>query len=279
MAWQPLTLAGVAAFAHAPWRRLWLVQSIFAVICAASFLWFALLNCVPVIEQAINQLPDQGRLEHGVLKWQGDSPARLAETPFLALVVDLDHTGQFSQAADVLVELGRDDFRISSVFGRYRQRYGSWLSLDIGQDALQPRWLAWMPVFCMGLLAGCALVLLLAWPWLAVLYSPVVVCLAFLMNRDCGWSGARKLAGAALLPGTLFLSFALGLYAFRQIELVGFLVTFGLHLVLSWIYILLAPTLLPASQKSRSKKENPFGSREDPEAPSTAKTENPFSKR
>jgi hypothetical protein len=276
MAWQPLTLGGVAAFGHAPWCRLWLVQSIIATASAVCFLCFFLLHGLPVIDHAISQLPAQGRFEDGQLQWNGDSPVRLAEGSFLAIVVDLEHTGHFGQASDLLIELGRTNWFLRSLLGRVRVAYPPALSANIGQDNLQPWWNAWMPFFCLGLAAGWALILLLTWPVLALIYSPIVVLLASLMHRSCPWSSAQKLAGAALMPGALFLSFSLVLYAFRQLELVGFLVTFGLHLVLGWIYILLAPTLLPANLKSKKPNHNPFHPSTGGKPEDSKPSKNPF---
>ena len=52
-AWEPLTPHGVAAFARATLGRLLLVQSIIALLVAASVAWFLYDNCFLVINSAI----------------------------------------------------------------------------------------------------------------------------------------------------------------------------------------------------------------------------------
>src|SRR5205809_700644 len=92
-AWQPLTPRGVAAFARAPWWRLLLVQFLFAITVGAAAMWFLHTGWYPTIREAIRHLPDQSEIRAGRLAWTNASPQLLAEGHFLALSVDLNHTG------------------------------------------------------------------------------------------------------------------------------------------------------------------------------------------
>ncbi|HKI69289.1 MAG TPA: hypothetical protein VKA67_06860, partial [Verrucomicrobiae bacterium] len=61
-AWEPLSPRGVAAFAHADWGRLLLVQFIVAVLTATTITWFLISGCLPILQTAIRQLPAQGAI-------------------------------------------------------------------------------------------------------------------------------------------------------------------------------------------------------------------------
>ena len=90
---EPLTPRGVAAFARAPLGRLLLVQTVVAALATASILWLLYDGCFPTVTAAIEALPDTGEIRAGQLNWPDDSPVLLADKPFLAFVVDLDHGG------------------------------------------------------------------------------------------------------------------------------------------------------------------------------------------
>ena len=73
-AWEPLTPRGVATFAHARLAALLLVQFLVAVFAAVSVIWFLDDNVFPVIQTAIQNLPDAGEIRSAKLDWHGDSP-------------------------------------------------------------------------------------------------------------------------------------------------------------------------------------------------------------
>src|SRR5271167_4107016 len=106
-AWEPLTPCGVAAFAHASFSRLLLVQLIVSLVAAASVTWFLDDSVFPVVKTAIQNLPDAGEIRSAKLDWRGDSPKLLAEGRFLALDVDLEHSGKINSTADVQIEFGK----------------------------------------------------------------------------------------------------------------------------------------------------------------------------
>src|SRR5258708_5871260 len=91
VAWQPLTPRGVAAFVETSFGRVFLVELFFALLAAASVIWFLHDDWFPTVREAISNLPQRGEIRRGLLNWHEDSPTLLASSRFLSLVVDLEH--------------------------------------------------------------------------------------------------------------------------------------------------------------------------------------------
>jgi len=255
-AWEPLTPRGVAAFARASFERLFIVQSIFAVLAAASVVWLLSNGVFPVIDMAIGQLPDAGSIHGGQLDWRDDSPVLLAEGKILAISVDVEHGGSLRSPADFQFEFGRDTVRIFSLFGETELDYPAGYIIAANQPDARPAWGAWAPDI-LGLTAiGTFLGLLLVWALLATVYCLPVWLICLFSNRDLNFHASWKLAGAALMPGALLLSLALLLYDLGGFDLVQLCFAFGMHLVIGWLYLFISPMFLhravPAEQK------NPF---------------------
>jgi hypothetical protein len=244
-AWQPLTASGVAAFARAPLRRLLLVQLIVALLAAGTVVWF-LQNCwFPTIGEAIRALPAQGELRAGNLDWEGPSPSTLAEGRFLAIAVDLDHTGDARSTAPVQVEFGRADLKVYSLFGYSRAAYPHSGVLAFNRTMLWPWWGAWSPAI-LAIVAGSVVAgLMMVWACLATVYCLPVWLIGFFANRGCSLGGSWRLAGAALMPGALLMCAALFMYGGGALDLLRLAVTAGVHLVVGWIYLVIGPLCLP----------------------------------
>lgn len=255
-AWQPFTPRGVAAFGRASFGRVYLVQFLVALLAAGAIVWFLSTRWFPTVTQAISQLPWEGEIRAGQLAWTGDSPQKLAESPFLALIVDVDHRGDARSPAQLQVEFGRSDFDIISLFGIRQERYPRDWSVAFNQAELKPWWGAWQPpVLAMaagGVIAG----LMLVWSVLALPYGFCVWLLALFTERELSLAGAWRLAGAALLPGALALVGAIVLYGFGVIEIIGLLVAFGLHFLLGWVWLLLGALATP--KLTKASLGNPF---------------------
>src|SRR5580658_10063154 len=88
---EPFTPRGVAAFARVRLGWLFLAQAVIALVAAISLAYFLNDNFYSIIYQAIQNLPDTGKIYMGQLHWQGDSPKTLAEGRLLAIDVDLGH--------------------------------------------------------------------------------------------------------------------------------------------------------------------------------------------
>ena len=256
-AWQPLTVRGVAAFARASLGRLLIVQFIVALLAAGTVVWFLHKAWVPVISEAIRQLPPQGELRSGRLDWQGPTPSRLAEGRFLALIVDLDHFGEARSPAHVQVEFGRMDCMVFSLLGYVRGEYPHGQEVAFNRTELGPWWGAWAPAI-LAMAAGLVVVgLMVTWACLATVYFLPVWLVGFFANRDLSLRGSWRLAGAALMPGALFMCAVVVIYGCGALDLVRLAVAGVLHLVMAWVYLIIGPLCLPL-HPAAEMKSNPF---------------------
>ncbi len=255
-AWEPVTPRGVAAFARASFERLFVVQSVLALLATASVVWVLSDGIFPTIDRAIGQLPDTGEIHSGRLDWREDSPVLLAEGKILAFSVDLEHGGVLRSPADFQFELGRDSVRIFSLFGEAEVAYPPGYRIAVNQPDARPVWGAWAPDI-LGIAAiGTFFGLLLVWAALATIYFVPVWLVCLFTNRDLDFRASWKLAGAALMPGALLFSLALVFYEAGGFDLVQLCFAFGMHLVIGWIYLFVSPMFLNRVQPAEPK--NPF---------------------
>jgi hypothetical protein len=256
-AWEPLTPRGVAAFARARLGRLLAGQIIVALLGAASVVWFLHDSVFPVVKNAIQNLPAAGKISAGKLGWRGDAPILLAEGRFLALDVDLDHTGKINSTADVQIEFGRETIWSSALLGYTEIPYPPGETFSFNRTELEPLWGAWRAEILFLAAVATAVGLLASWWLLATIYFLPAWLMGFFTNRDLNFRASWKLSGAALLPGALLMAAAILLYDFGAVDLVQFGFIFGAHFVLGWIYLfvsLLFVPGIPAAQPSG----NPF---------------------
>jgi hypothetical protein len=258
-AWEPLTPRGVAAFAHATFSRLLLVQFIVALLAAFSVVWFLDNACFPTIRVAIQKLPGAGEISSGKLDWAGGSPQLLAEGNFLAFDVDPDHSGQINSTADLQIEFGRESVRVFSSlgYGHADFFYPPYRFAPFNRTELEPLWGAWAVEILFIAAAAAAAALLLSWWILAMFYFLPVWILGFFANRDLNFRAGWKLSGAALMPGALMMAAAIFLYGFGALNLVQFCFIFGAHFVLGWIYLFVSLLFLPRISETKAI-ENPF---------------------
>lgn len=257
-AWEPLTPRGVAAFSRAAAGRLLLAQFLFAALTAATVVWFLLTAWFPVVREAIRQLPPEGKISRAQLVWRGDTPVRLAGNRFLSLAVDVWHERGLSREAHLSVELARTDLRCHSLLGYLELPYPEDWVIAFDERELEPWWGAWQPWLLAIAAAGTAVFLLVCWLVLATLYAPAVWLLAFFANRHLGLIAGWKLAGAALMPGALFMTLTLAAYGFGVFDLVQLGMGFAFHLVIGWIYLAVSPALLPRDPAAVKMEKNPF---------------------
>jgi hypothetical protein len=143
VAWNPLTPKGVSTFALSSFARVLWVQAAFAVLGAAVVVWVIYLAWVPMITSAIRQLPEHGEIRAGRLDFGGDAPVRLAENRFLAVAVDLDHSGEARSPANLGLEFGRNDLRVLSWLGYVQASYPRDTIAPFNRTDLVPWWGAW----------------------------------------------------------------------------------------------------------------------------------------
>ena len=256
-AWEPLTPRGVAAFAHATFNRLLVVQLIVAFLAAGSVAWLLHIGCYPVIGEAIQKLPGAGEIRSGRLDWHGSSPQMLAEGKFLAFDVDLDHSGQIHSPADIQIEFGADSIRVFSLLGYAEVFYPPDRFAPFNRTELGPLWGSWAAEILFFTFAAVTLALLVNWWLLATVYFLPVRLLGFFANRDLDLRACWKLSGAALMPGALMMVAGLVAYGVGLFDLVTLGFIFAMHFVLGWIYLLLSQFFVPRIS-DRPQKENPF---------------------
>jgi hypothetical protein len=259
-AWEPLTPRGVAAFAHASFGRLLLVQFVIALIGAASVAWFLDDSVFPVIKTAIQNLPAVGEIRSAKLDWRGDSPKLLAEGRFLALDVDLNHSGKINSTADLQIEFGKETIKSSALLGYTEILYPPGQIFSFNRPELEPLWGAWHAEILFIAAAITTIGLLASWWLLATIYFLPLWLLGFVVNRNLNFRASWQLSGAALLPGALLMAAGVLLYDFGEVTLVQFGFIFGAHLVLGWIYLFVSLLFVPAIPAA-SPKGNPFAPR------------------
>ena len=257
-AWEPLTPRGVAAFAGSSLGRLLVVQLLVALLAAASVVWFLERAWFPVVRTAIHQLPAHGQISEQQLSWFGESPTQLAQNRFLGLAVDLYHSGQLGREAHLQVEFGHDDLRIYSLLGYEVLEYPAGWTMAFNQVSLEPWWGAWEPFILVGIAMLTVVGLLVSWWLLATLYWSPVWVISFLQNRDLNWSQSWLLAGAAMMPGALFLTAGIVAYSFNLMDLIRLGGVYGLHFVVGWIYLVIAPLFCPRAPAVKVASANPF---------------------
>ena len=257
-AWQPLTPRGVSAFVGAALGRLLLVQLTVALVAAAVVIWFLHSGWFSAVNTAIGKLPLQGEIRRGKLQWQADSPVSLAENRFLSIAVNLDHSGEMRAPAHVQVEFGRDHVKIFSLLGYVQTAYPRRWVVSFNRVELQPWWGSWEPA----LLALAGLVtlggLMLSWAGLATAYCWLAWLIGLLANRDLDLKGSWRLAGAALMPGALFLTGAMVVYGLGAMDLVRLAFAGAIHFVVGWVYLIISPLWLPRHPAVSEEIANPF---------------------
>jgi hypothetical protein len=259
IAWETFTPRGVASFARVSYERLLLVQSIFALVTALIVVWMLANDFFPTVDAAISRLPETGQIINGELEVPDASPQLLAEGHYLAFIIDAKHTGEVRSPAQFQFEFGGDSLLIFSLFGEAEIDYPSGQSFYFNRADLHPIWGSWEPVI-LGI-AGVAvfLGLLLSWILLATLYFLPVWLIAFFANRDLPLFQSWRLAGAALMPGALLMSFSLWLYGVGVFDLVKLCFAFGMHFLIGWIYLFVSPLFLHRALPVSG--ENPFATR------------------
>jgi hypothetical protein len=276
-AWQPFTFGGAAAFALArPSRCFWL-SAVVALAWAVAEVWFLTVAYQPVVEEALANLPARGQINDGRLEWGNLTPATLGQRSFLALVVDLEGSGKPGQLADLQCVFGRSQVRFEALLGSLDVGYPHGWIIPFNRTELDPWWGAWRPFILVGIGGLSVLGLFFAWALLATIYALPVRLVAWIWRRPLAGAQAWRLAWAALMPGALGMTLALWMYGLQRLSLVGFLLAFGLHFVLAWIYLLFAPARLPRMAAPETVDHNPFAPppAKDPEKRSRG-SENPF---
>lgn len=281
----PFTPRGLAALAQARPGRLLVVQCLMALALALVVLWFLASVYFPVVQQAINALPEVGFIRAQQLQLPAPFHEPLAMNHHLGIVVDPTQAAVATVASDLVLEFHRHDFVVCSLAGCAAWYYPAGSYIEFNKPALVPRWEAWKPHLLWMSAAAVFAAALTVWTLLAVLYMPGVKLLVFFRDRRADWSTCGRLAGAALMPGALVLMMALVFYGLEWIDLLKLGVFFALHFLVGWVYCVIAVGRLPGAS-SAGAGANPFTSQtstpavvESPIAPPSersGKFANPF---
>lgn len=244
VAWQPFTPRGIAAFAPASFGRLFVFQTIVALLAAGAVVWFLLTVWFPVVRESIGNLPGNGAIRSGSLEasdWRGE---RLATNRFLTFAIDTETGLPHSFSADMFVVFRRSHYDVCSLFGCASFVYPV-ANAPFDRLELKAKWGAWEPIL-LGIAAiGTALSLLFAWWILASLYFLFVWIFAFFSDRQLTLGGSWRLCGTALLSGAILLTAAVVAYGFGALDLIRLVIAAILHIIVPWVLIVFATLALP----------------------------------
>lgn len=256
-AWQPFTPRGIAAFGVSSFARLVIVQVTVALLVIFALLWCLRLTWLPVMAQAIQQLPNTGAIRHGELNFPGASPQRLAENAHLAIIVDVSGARSSGQIADVEVTFEKSRVIFRGALGAWWQKYNPNYAISFNRAEVQSGWDAWRWVVLTLISLAMAVFLFASWWTLSFLYTPLVKFIAFFADRGVTWRGAWRLSGAALMPGACLMALGLVLYGFHALHVFHFGLLFALHGVVGLVFVCTSPFFLPRLVDTAGTK-NPF---------------------
>lgn len=275
-AWQPLTPAGVAAFANASFRRLAACTAVVLLALGLSIASFVATAWLPVIDRSVGELPQGIFLHQGRLIHVDPQPRMLAEGPALSLALTPGRSVGLGSLSDVEIEFGDRRIFICSLLGCLVAPYpGTAEPVALERMEVQSWWGAWRPAIWFGLSLAALIPAVLAWLFQATLYAVPLWMIAFFKDRSLNLPGAWRLAAAAVLPGILFLSVAIVSYGLQVLDLVRFLACVIVHLLVIWTFAVAAVFRLPKYViPGLDGRSNPFTTAEE-DAPEPASA-NPF---
>ena len=163
--------------------------------------------------------------------------------------------------ADVSVEARVGVFQYYVLLGFAEFRYPPHWWISLGRADAQPWWDAWRPALLAIFGAVSVLLLMICWALLATIYFLPARLTAFLADRYLNLAQGWRLSSAAVLPGAVFLSLAIVLYALTCLDLPLLGLAVALHLLIGWIYLALALFRLPRPEKKELAETNPFAAK------------------
>jgi hypothetical protein len=241
------------------------------MFAGSAVCWFLASAWFPVIRTSIHSLPAESEIRGGVLAWTGESPQRIAENRFLAVAVDLDLQGEARSPSMVQIEFGRFEIRLSCLYGSLRMHYPKGRKIAFSREELEPRWGAWAPELLAGSIVVVCSLLVLVWMGLGFLFAGPAWMIGFFANRELNWRDARRLCGAALMPGSLIMTMAVVFLGLGAIDLIQFAGVFAVHLVIGLIYSIGAPFYLPRNPSILAVAKNPFSAQDESKVPGIEK--------
>lgn len=257
-AWQPFTFGGIAAFARAGVGRLLLAELAIALIFTASCVGFFQDSYVPVVCQAVEEMPESARLEYGHIR--GVNTTIIAENKHLAIAVSPEPFVPIGQSADVQFQFRPTNFRVGTVYRPdwgLEFNYDPAITLDLSRSNLEPWWGAWRPVWLAAAGVLIFMSLFVIWAAMALIYTLPAKLLAWFLDRELTTNGAWQLGSAALLPGTLLLTLGVMLYAAQTVDLIWLGYFYLTHMLMGWVYAIGGVVACPRQAKTEPAR-NPF---------------------
>ena len=246
-----------------------------ALLAAGVFLGILHHAALPVLRQAIDQLPDQGSIVNRLLVSPLTNTTVLAQSSMLAIAVDSPGRGHAGLRSDFRVWFRARELAVCSVFGCTAFRYSQNSTMAFNRKEILPALDAWIPVADAALALVFVGGLFVAWTLLASLFFPIPMLVARYSDRALPLRSSWKLSGAALMPGALLATAGLAVYGAGWISLTAWLVVAVLHLMVGWLYLVLAPLSLPR-RETLEKALNPFTAPALPTQEEPPKSRNPF---
>jgi hypothetical protein len=217
-AWQPLTFGGVAAFARASWRRTFAFALTGATLCGLLIVAGFRFGWLPVIDAAVNELPETGEIRRGELQWANPTPQVLAQSAQLLIAVNAQSDARLGDESDLRVELRGTECVVCGWLGCTSWAYPAGWIIAVNRPEVLPAWGAWRPFVFWGVFAGGTVWVLVNWLALSVVGAAPLRLLAFYCDRDLPLGAAARLLLVAWIPGGLFFGLALFLYGTGQLH-------------------------------------------------------------
>ncbi len=251
----PSTFGGVASVALRPFGCLLFWQIVVATAAAFVVAWSFGMTWARALERAAQALQHEGSIAEGRLHWPRDQAVVLHEDGFLSLVIDPEGRRGAGLSADVGLCLESSGLAVRSVLGWKSVPYPEALRFRLNRVEATGLLAAWNGALLVGVGGAVFAGLLVLWWLLATLYGLLLWAFGGPVGRDLTFAESWRLAGASLLPPAILMTAAIGLYATRQLGLVGLLLAVPIHVVFGWLYCLGSLGSVPRLEAS---PDNPF---------------------
>lgn len=182
------------------------------------------------------------------------APSLVVEDNTLSLSLALSEDELVGQTADLRVAFFPEHLRICGLIGCSILEYPA-LTFVWNRSEDLPWWQAWRPFLGLGLSVLLVVVLFLFWTMLGWLQGWLILGTSYFLHRNLTRGAAWRLGITALLPGALLLAVVLLLYTVGALDLIQLAVGVAAHLVLAWVYLVMAPFFL---ERQANRAANPF---------------------
>ena len=221
-----------------PWVCLW------GVLMGGGIMVCPVLQWVPVIEKGMEAVPEGTHVKFGRLQSPFHGFLKLAHNRFLSIELRNGSIARSQSASDVRMVVGEKGMLVGSLAGYIQLPYFNGYVIPLDAQNLLPWWLSRKGLlFVMGWMLTAAM-LVVSWVCLSLLYVLPLDVLIRGMKRLCTRQRVFKLALIGLFPGAVLASIATLLYGLGYLPLQEYLLAMLLHIPFSWIWILLALSLI-----------------------------------